>query len=155
MGKSHLHRSGFLDLRRDGADSAEIHLQAIVVEPMQSGGVLWLEAHEKFAGDIPRRPHTEQILPVDKPEEAAVDRDLGNIPPGIGKTRFWPFRTGGNGPGGQNPLAGKIQDEDQRAGRDREAAEKRPNPRKTREKRLGSVLIWSIIPNFTETRAIG
>ena len=86
MGKSHLHRSGFLDLRQDGADLAEIHLQAIVVEPMQSGGVLWLEAHEKFAGDIPRRPHTDQILPVDKPEEAAVDRDLGNIPPGIGKT---------------------------------------------------------------------
>ncbi len=128
MGKSHMHRSGFLDLRRDGADSAEIHLQAIVVEPMQSGGVLWLEAHEKFAGDIPRRPHTEQILPVDEPEEAAVDRDLGNIPPGIGKTRFWPFRTGGNGPGGQNPLAGKIQDEDQCAGRDREAAEKAPEP---------------------------
>src|SRR5208337_3607425 len=104
IGKSHLHRSGFLDLRRDGADSAEIHLQAIVVEPMQSGGVLWLEAHEKFAGDIPRRPHTEQVLPVDEPEEAAVDRDLGNIPPGhwhdsilaIPNRREWATRPGSN-----------------------------------------------------------
>jgi hypothetical protein len=65
-------------------------------------------------------------MPVDEPEKAAVDRDLRNIPPRIGKARFWPFRTGGNGPGGQDPIAGKIQDEDQRAGRDREAAEQTP-----------------------------
>ena len=37
IGKSYLHRSGFLDLRRDGADSAEIHLQAIIVEPIRAG----------------------------------------------------------------------------------------------------------------------
>lgn len=99
-----MHRSGFLDLRRDGADLAEIHLQAIVVDPIQSGGVLWLETHEKFAGNIPGRPHTEQILLVDEPEEAAVDRDLGNIPPGIGETlilaipnrREWARRPGSN-----------------------------------------------------------
>ena len=65
-------------------------------------------------------------MPVDDPEKAAVDGDLGNNPPRIGKARLWPFRAGGRAPRVKDPIAGKIQDEDQCAGRDREAAEQTP-----------------------------
>ena len=65
-------------------------------------------------------------MPVDEPKDAATDRDLGDVAPGIGKARFWPFRAGGIGPDGKDPIAEIIEDENQRAEPDREAPEQAP-----------------------------
>lgn len=102
---------------------AKIGLQAIRVEPMQSGRVPWLETHDELSGGAVRQAHPDAILPVDDPEDAAMDGDLRDIPARIGKARFWPFRAGGIGPDGQDPAAKKIEDEDQRAKPDREPPE--------------------------------
>ena len=45
---------------------------------------------------------------------------------GIGKARYWPFRTGGIGPGLKDPIAEIMEDEGQRAKPDREAPEQAP-----------------------------
>jgi hypothetical protein len=90
---------------------------------MQSGLVHWLEANDELAGGTPHWAHADLILPADEPKYAAMDRDLGDIAPPICKARFWPFRTGGIGSDGEDLLAEKIQNEDQRAEPDREAPE--------------------------------
>ncbi|MGH6837872.1 MAG: hypothetical protein ACREDT_03565 [Methylocella sp.] len=91
-------RSDVINLRRYGADVAEIGLQAIVALPMQRGTLSWLEADDKLGVHFLRRMQADEILPVDDPEDAAMDGNLGDVAPGIRDARFWPFRTGGMGP---------------------------------------------------------
>ncbi len=122
---------------------AETGLQAIVVEPMQRGPLSWLEADDELGGQATRRTHADKILPVDGPEDATMNRDLGYIAPGICKARFWPFRTGGIGPLRKEPVTKKIQRQDSARQARSSRRSRRPRARKTRDKRPRSGVNYS------------
>jgi hypothetical protein len=50
----------------------------------------------------------------------------GDVALGICQAQFWPFRAGGIGPDGKDPIAEVIEDENQRPEPDREAPEQAP-----------------------------
>lgn len=126
INESDVDRPCLRDLRGQRADIAENGLQMVYVEPVQCGSALRIEANHDFCGRAVGWAHTDAILTIEKAEDATMHGDFGNVAPGIGKARYWPFRAGGIGPGFKDPIAEIIEDENQRAKPDREAPEQAP-----------------------------
>lgn len=101
-------RPHLIDLRRDRTNLAEIGLQVIVIEPIEPWRPFRRETNDELGGRASSRTQAEHRLPVEEPKYAAVDGDLGAIPPPIGEARFWPFRARRKGQGGKNLQASKI-----------------------------------------------
>jgi len=82
-------------------------------------------------------------LPVDKPEEAAVDRDLGNIPRALARLDFGHSEQAGMGQAAriQSPEKYKMRISAPVAIVRRRS--RRPKARRIREKRLRSDMLYS------------
>jgi len=72
-----------VEVQSDRKFAVDMGGKVAYVLPMQSGRLFRPEAHDELGGGVVRRPHADQILPVGDPEDAATDRDLGDVALGI------------------------------------------------------------------------